>query len=72
MPFYGASKGCAKARTVFGAPASAPLFIPNGYGIPDTGFSEPTNSKAVGGYAANGFALSPIRAVFSDSIGRVS
>jgi len=29
-----------------------------------------TNSKAVGGYAANGFALSPIRAVFSDSIGR--
>jgi hypothetical protein len=37
-----------------------------------TAFSEPTNSKAVGGYAANGFALSPIRAVFSDSIGRVS
>jgi hypothetical protein len=35
------------------------------------GFLEPRNSKAVGGYAANGFALSPIRAVFSDSIGRV-
>jgi hypothetical protein len=30
------------------------------------------NSKAVGRYAANGFALSPIRAVFSDSIRRVS
>jgi hypothetical protein len=30
------------------------------------------HSKAVGRYAANVFALSPIRAAFSDSIRRVS
>jgi hypothetical protein len=50
---------------------AAQFIIRDGYGVPDTDYLEPTNSKAVGGYAANGFALSPIRAVFSDSIGRV-
>jgi hypothetical protein len=43
---------------------AAQVIIQDGYGVPDTDYLEPTNSKAVGGYAANGFALSPIRAVF--------
>ena len=68
MLFYGASKAWSKTKTAL---LPRQVIIQDAYGIPDTGYLEPTNSKAVGGYAANGFALSPIRAVFSDSIGRV-
>jgi hypothetical protein len=68
MLFYGASKA---GQSQNGTLAVARFFIQRGYGISDTRHAVPKNSKAVGGYAANGFALSPIRAVFSDSIGRV-